>query len=442
MKHFPPHLSAATRRLYWALQVVAHLLVPVVFLGLLWRARREPGHLSGLHERLGLGPTGKTGAVWLFTASVGEIRAASPLVRRLRAAGRPVLLTYQSPAGKAEGQRLFPDDPGITHRFVPLDLFWAVRLFLRRARPTALIVLEIEIWPSMLIESYRHGLPLIMANGNLLSRSINKAGILRRHLLTLYQLFSAIFTRGEDYRQRYISIGVDDHRIRIVGEMKYDQLNEPAHLALGAALRDKWRGLNKVLLIASSVQDEEPLLLPMVTRLLAENPGFGVIWAPRSPQRFGPVAAALTKAGFSPIRRSSVPDLATANIQTTRVIVGDSVGEMDIWYQMADLVFVGASLVPMGGHNIMEPLSLGKPVVMGPSTYGIAFAAEPAGNMGAFTSMADAASLEKAISSLLKSDKDLAEMAAAAETFAKDQKGAADRTAQGVLALLSSGKER
>lgn len=433
-------LPASTRALYALLQGVAHLVLPFLALFLLARARKEPGHLRHLSHRLGLGPVGAPGAVWVYAASLGETRAASPLVRRLRAAGREVVLSHQSPAGLEEGWRLFPDDPGIVHRYAPVDLFWAVRLFLRRARPLALVVLEIELWPAMLIETARAGVPVIMANGNLLERSMGTGrglkGALRGHLMRLYRLFDAIFTRDGAYRDRYLRVGVDPARLRVVGEMKYDQWVDPAHPAMGRALRARWPGAARVLMVASSVEAEEPALLAMVGRLLAADRGLRVVWAPRSPQRFEAVAAALAAAGLTVARRTGLGPGMAGPVPAAQVMVGDSIGEMNAYYPAADLVFVGASLVDHGGHNIMEPLALGLPVVMGPSTYGIAFAAGPAAAAGAMESLPDAAALEARIAALLADPARLAAMADAARRFAAAHTGAADRTAAGILAAL------
>jgi 3-deoxy-D-manno-octulosonic-acid transferase len=432
----PGALPAATRALYLLSQAVAHLALPLLPLLLLARARKEPAHLRHLSHRLGLGPVGAPGAVWVYAASLGETRAASPLVRRLRAAGLPVILSHQSPAGLDEGHRLFPDDPGITHRYVPIDLFWAVRLFLARARPAALVVLEIELWPAMLIETARRGVPLVMANGNLLDRSIGSGRGLRRHLMRLYGLFSLILTRDQAYRARYLRVGVAPQRLQVVGEMKYDQWIDPAHPPMGRSLRARWPGAARVLMIASSVEAEEAILLPLVAGLLAADQALRVLWVPRSPQRFDAVAAALQAAGLTVARRSALGPGMTGPVPPAQVIVGDSIGEMNAYYPAADLVFVGASLVDHGGHNIMEPLALGLPVVMGPSTYGIAFAAGPAQAAGAMESLPDAAALQARIALLLADPPRLAAMADAARRFAAAHAGAADRTAAGLLALL------
>lgn len=428
-------LPLGTRVLYVAAQVVAQLLLPVIAVRLLLRARHEPGHLRHLSHRLGLGPAGPAGAVWVYAASLGETRAASPLIRQMRARGLEVLLTHQSPAGLAEGWRLFPDDPGVVHRYVPVDLFWALRLFLARARPRALVVLEIELWPAMLIETVRKGVPVVMANGNLLERAL-RPGWLRAHVSRLYRLFSAIFTREEAYRDRYLGIGVDPARIHVVGELKYDQWIDPAHPPMGRALRARWPGAERILMIASSVEAEEPILLPLVRSLLAADPGLRLLWVPRSPQRFAAVAGQLQAAGIATARRSALGPDMSGQMPDVRALVGDSIGEMNAYYPMADLVFVGASLVDHGGHNIMEPMALGCPVVTGPSTYGIAFAAGPAARAGACESLPDAAALQARIAALLADPPALARMSDAARTFAAAKTGAAERTVSGLVALL------
>jgi 3-deoxy-D-manno-octulosonic-acid transferase len=442
----PPPLGPRglmSRLIHAVVQVLAHLALPLVGLALIWRARKEPGHLHHLSQRFGLGPVGPQGAVWIYAASLGETRAVSPLVRHLVAAGHPVLLTHQSPAGMAESARLFAADPRVTRRYVPADLFWAVRLFLRRARPKALLVAEIELWPAMLREATRAGVPVVMVNGNLLAQSMAQhpglRGVMQRWILGHYQLFDTILTRTPDYRDRYLSLGVDPARVTVVGELKYDQWIDPAQVAAGKRLRSQWPGDAPVLMIASSVKDEEPALLALVQRLLA-RPGLQdlrVVWAPRSPQRFDALAQALTDAGLRVARRSRMGELATAVMpQGAQVLLGDSTGEMNVWYPMADLVFVGASLTGDGGHNIMEPMALGRPVVMGPSIYGIAFAAEPAAAMGAFASLSDATTLEHHIATLLGDPPALTRMATAATAFSATQTGAAARTVAALLPLL------
>ncbi len=433
-------LPFSTRSIYVVEQVLAHILLPFVMIILLLRSRKEPAHVKNLTHRIGLGRVQETGAVWIYAASLGETRAASPLIRRLREDGRKVLLTHQSPAGLTEGSRLFGDDVGVQQYYIPLDLFWAIRVFLTRFKPTILIVLEIEIWPAMMIETARRSLPIVMANGNLLESSLLKSGWARRHRNKLYLLFDHIFTRTEEYRSRYVRIGVAPSRITTAGELKFEQRIDPIQLTMGQKLRGQMRGVERVLMIASSVEGEEPALLQMAKRLLASDPGLRIVWAPRSPQRFQAVFDALDALQIDVVKRSALGQKMEKPLPEAKVLLGDSLGEMNVFYSMADLVFVGASLVSHGGHNIVEPLDLGRPVVMGPSTYGVDFAAAPAATAGAFESLPDEKALEARIAYLLKDKPTLARMSVAARKFTLNKTGATEKTVSGLASFLGQSR--
>jgi 3-deoxy-D-manno-octulosonic-acid transferase len=430
-------LQFSTKTFYVIEQIIAHMLIPLIILLLIFRSRKEPAHLKNLKHRIGFGPVGQKGAIWVYAASLGETRAASPLIYRLRSEGFKVLLTHQSPAGLAEGARIFGLDSGVTQCYVPLDFFWAVRIFLQRSKPLALVVMEIEIWPAMLIETARKGVLVTMANGNLLDRSTDKKDYLRRRLNNLYQIFNHIFTRTDEYRSRYLSIGVKPENVSVVGELKFDQLIDPAQLNLSKKLHSKLIGAQRILMIASSVRAEERLLLPMVVRLISADPGLRVVWVPRSPQRFRAVEDALTAKGVTVQKRSSMGSLIDGTPTNAQVLLGDSIGEMNVYYPLADLVFVGASLVDHGGHNVVEPMALGKPIVMGPSIYGVAFAASPAAIDGALEILPDAKALETRITALMLNSGSLAQMSAAATNFINNKAGAADKTCVGIKALLT-----
>ena len=435
-------LQFSTKTFYVIEQIIAHMLIPLIILLLIFRSRKEPAHLKNLKHRIGFGPVGQKGAIWIYAASLGETRAASPLIYRLRSEGFKVLLTHQSPAGLAEGARIFGLDNGVTQCYVPLDLFWAIRIFLQRSKPLALVVMEIEIWPAMLIETARKGILVTMANGNLLDRSTDKKDYLRRRLNNLYQIFNHIFTRTNEYRTRYLSIGVKPENVSVVGELKFDQLIDPAQLHLSKKLHSKLIGAQRILMIASSVRAEEHLLLPMVVRLISADPGLRVVWVPRSPQRFRAVEDALTAKGITVQKRSSMGSLIDGTPTNAQVLLGDSIGEMNVYYPLADIVFVGASLVDHGGHNIMEPMALGKPVLMGQSTFGIAFVADKAAHVGAFESLPNVSKLEARISLLLRDPQALKEKSLAASLFAQAQTGAADRTLHAMLELIPALNER
>jgi 3-deoxy-D-manno-octulosonic-acid transferase len=373
-------LPITTRIAYFIYQIVYHFALPLAGILALWRARKEPGHIQNVSHRWGLGPVGAKGGVWVYAASLGEMNAARPLVQEFLNHGHHVLLTHLSPAGFNRGVQQFGNNPQVTHLYMPFDCFWTVQLFLRRAKPAFGIVLEIEIWPSMLIEADRLSIPMFMANGNLLPNRMKRLQTWRRHGLYLYRLFDHIFTRSQDYVERYIATGVRPENISIVGELRLDTLPDQDLLAFGRNLRQTWN-TTFTFMIASSVKGEEVILQKIVANFLQAVPQARVIWVPRSPQRFDAIADLLHSCEIPYTRRSQITDSIKPKI---KVLIGDTLGEMDLYLGLADVVFVGASFTNMGGHNIIEPLSAGRPVIMGPSTYGIDFIAKPAQQAGVF----------------------------------------------------------
>ena len=373
-------LPNTTRVAYFIYQIAYHFALPLIGLLALWRARKEPGHLYNVSHRWGLGPVGATGGIWVYAASLGEMNAARPLVQEFLNDGHHVLLTHLSPAGFDRGVQQFGNNPRVTHLYMPFDCFWTVQLFLRRAKPALGIVLEIEIWPAMLIEADRLSIPMFMANGNLLPNRMKRLQTWRRHGLYLYRLFDHIFTRSQDYVERYIAAGVRPENVSIAGELRFDTQPDSALLAFGRDLRQTWN-TTFTFMIASSVKGEEVILLKIVADFLKAAPQARVIWVPRSPQRFDAIADLLHSCEIPYSRRSQLIDSLNSK---SKVLIWDTLGEMDLYLGLADVVFVGASFTDMGGHNIIEPLSAGCPVIMGPSTYGIDFIARPAQQAGVF----------------------------------------------------------
>lgn len=424
------------RRLYPAVQGLMHALLPLIAVWFAFRALREPGYGAHLHHRIGFGPVGAAGAVWVHAASLGETRGCSPLIARLLAAGHPVLMTHLTPSGLAEGQRLF-DDPRVAHRYLPLDLFWAMRRFLRRARPKLGLVCEADIWPALLIEAARAGLPMALVNGNLRGAAPSRG--IRAKILALTGLFALVLTRDEAQALRYAGIGVDPARIRVVGDLKFDQEPEPLALAAGQRWRALWPKADRVLLIASSRKGEEADLAALCKRLLSEA-GRRIIWAPRHPERFGAVARLLAEQGIDHVRRSQL-GAERAQMPQARVLLADTLGEMASLVAMADLVLVGGSLVDRGGHNISEAMAQGRPVVMGPSIHGLGEAGLAAVAAGALESWPDATALGRRIAELLEDPAEMAQKSEAARAFMRARAGAAERSMAALQPWLEGAAE-
>mgnify|MGYP001819315856 CR=1 FL=1 len=419
-------------------QLFAHIALLPALLFFLHRSRREPLYRKHFRHRFGFGPVGPKGSVWVFATSIGETRAVSPLVRALLEAGHTITLTHSSPAGLTEGKKLF-DDPRVTHSFVPFDLFWATAVFFARFRPAIALVVEGEFWPGHLMVANLTGTPILHLNGNLHENSLIRAKRFWGLRMDLLTRFNAILTKSEGHKSRYLRAGAEPDRVLIVGELKFDQWILPLQLEAGKALRASWALDRPVFLIASSVAEEEPALCEIVARVLSLEPRPKIVWAPRSPQRFGSVTDALLALDAHVVRRSDALDehLAGDIGDDIDVLVADSIGEMNAWYQLADIVFVGATLADKGGHNISEPLALGRPVLVGPSIYGITFPAEIARDAGAIKIEPSAQALGDETIALIGTPGALNAFAARAATFASQHVGATERSMQIINDVLA-----
>lgn len=433
----PPRLR--TRVFFAVWQVFAHLMLPFALLFFLARSRKEPLYRRHFYQRFGFGAVGPKGAVWVFATSLGETRAVSPLIRMMLERGHSVCLTHSSPAGLTEGLRLF-DDPRITHRYVPFDFLWSTWLFLSRLRPTIGLIVEGEFWPGHLQMANWLGVPMLHINGNLHQKSLDRARKTRNIRMDILTRFHAILTKSEGHRQRYLAAGVEPKRILIVGELKFDQWIEPIHLEDGNRLRADWSSDRNIFLIASSVTDEEQPLIGLVRQLLALDKPPRVIWAPRSPQRFSSVVEQLEECGISTSRRSECLDEDRKGVipADADVLVADSIGEMNVWYQMADLVFVGGTIDDKGGHNVSEPLMLARPVVVGPSIYGISFPATDADRDGAVRILPDIESIRDNVTRLQLDKSALDAFAKDAKSFALRHVGASARTMQVIEKVIET----
>ena len=414
-------LPLSTLLIYALYQTIFPFFIIYGLLIALKRSLKEPSHLKRLSDRFGLGPIGEKGAIWIYAASLGEMNAARPLVQVFLDNGHYILLTHLSPAGLEAGQKFFGDNPKVTHRYMPLDFFLLVRLFLLRARPSCGIVLEIETWPAMLVEADKLKLPMYLANGNLVALALKRLESWKRHSLYMYRLFNHIFTRSEEYVDRYRGTGVQLQDLTVIGDLKLENPRNPELIAKGQAWRKAWVDESFTLLIASSVQAEEEILIQSCIELFKKVPNMRVIWVPRSPQRFEALSKKIKNAGIVSTNRSKVfNDISPIN----RLLVGDSIGEMDLYLGMADIVFVGASFNNGGGHNIVEALSAGCPVVMGPSTHGIDEVAKDAASAGVFYSFAKPEEMTSFIIGISKSSQKLDQMRTASSTFCKMNVGA------------------
>lgn len=436
MRRFTHAESWKLRIGYLLYQLLFHLFLPFLVLLLLHRARKEPLYGKHLHQRFGFLKPTTTGRVFIFAASLGETRAATPVIRRLLDSGETILLTHSSAAGLAEGQRAFGteiDDGRVVSAYVPTDLFWALALFYRQHRPKLGLVVEAELWPAMLREAARLDLPMFQINGNYTERGFQRdKQKLWGFRLLFWRFYQLILTKSQERAARYIAAGVPQEAVKLVGELKFDQAIKDTQVDDAKRLLANSPPERAVFEISSSIEDEEAPLIAVLDALKSRlSPMPRMVWVPRSPQRFDAVAEQLTAAGYTVGKRSALLDqnLKPKDFaQWPDVFVGNSIGEMDFYYSLADVVFVGATLAPMGGHNIIEPLALQKPVMTGPSIHGILYPAIEAIEAGALRMYNSGNEMAVDLIDLFENVEKLKAFQSATQGFNALHKGAADRT--------------
>ena len=379
--------EALARAAYTAL---LRLLTPGYLARLWWRGRREPGYREHLGERLGFGeadPKGSAAArpLWIHAVSLGETRAAAALVAELRRQrpGVRLLLTHGTATGRQAGAALL--GPGDAQAWLPWDTPGAVRRFLRRHRPRLGVLMETEIWPNLMAESQRAGVPLVLANARLSERSHRRGLRWPSLFLPAVRALAASLAQTEADAVRLRQCGARE--VQVCGNLKFDVEPPPRLVALGQAWRER---LGRTVVLAASTREGEEASLLRRWRLVPE-PRPLLLIVPRHPQRFDAVVAEVATAGWACMRRSTLPEGPDAAATAADVWVGDTLGEMPLYYGMADVALLGGSFEPLCGQNLIEAAACGCPVVMGPHTFNFAEAAEQAQRAGAAVRVPDLA---------------------------------------------------
>jgi 3-deoxy-D-manno-octulosonic-acid transferase len=414
------------RRLY---SLAWWLALPVVLARLWWRGRKEPGYREHIGERLALIPQRSDSAplIWLHAVSVGETRAAAPLIDLLlaRYPSHDLLLTHMTATGRATGAALFAQyGKRLRQAYLPYDIGCIVERFLVRNAPQICLLMETEIWPNLMARCSARQIPVVLVNARLSERSLKKAQQLGGLMRDATRQLRCVGAQTANDAERIRSLGVAN--VAVTGSIKFDVIPSAASLVLGQQLRQQIGG-RPVLLCASTREGEEAMILDA---LVASNlpPTTLLILVPRHPQRFDAVATLVTSRGLSLQRRSI---LGEANIDAD-VLLGDSMGEMFSYCVASDIVAIGGSLLPLGGQNPIEACAVGKPVLFGPHTFNFSAVSEDAIAAGAALRVADVAALLRDAGALLRDDALRLAMGASALRFAQQHRGAAVRT----MALL------
>jgi 3-deoxy-D-manno-octulosonic-acid transferase len=418
--------------------ILLMLATPLMLLRLWLRGRRERGYRQNIGERFGDFTQAKLrDAIWIHAVSVGETRAAAPLVAALRTRfpHHPILMTCMTVTGRATATELYGDFATIA--YLPYDFPWASRELIQRFDPQILLIMETEIWPNLIASCRDAGIPALLVNARLSERS--RAGYARwapvRALIGEAVQSLQVAAQSSEDAQRLTSLGAAN--VLVTGNMKFDIEPSQNQVALGI----KWRNAlaennspRKVLLAASTREGEETLIIDAYKKNfddLARRRTLLVI-VPRHPQRFDAVHVQMVSAGLRVQRRS----ISTQIARETEAWLGDSMNEMFAYLAMCDVAFIGGSLVPVGGQNLIEPCAMGKPVLMGPSDFNFADAAKQAEAAGALIRVSDANQLAITARELLDDNGRTVIMSQRALAFTAQHRGATNKTINLVTNLL------
>ncbi|MCS6125490.1 lipid IV(A) 3-deoxy-D-manno-octulosonic acid transferase [Shewanella baltica] len=340
---------------------ILYLLSPLLIVYLAFRAIKSPDYRGRWGERFGLTRLKSTDLL-IHSVSMGETLAAIPLIRLIMQSHPElsITVTTTSPTGSAEVRKAFGDS--VQHCYLPFDLPWCVRRFLRQVSPKWCVIMETELWPNLIAVAAKRGVRLMLANARLSTKSAAqyaKHPTLNRPML---QRLDVIAVQTQVEAQRFIELGVSPDRVTVCGSLKFDLSITPERLANAKQLRQAWGRETSPIWVAGSVHPGEfDAMLTAHRQLLAQWPDALMIIAPRHPEQFSAVAEVVASQGFESVRRSgNFPVTAT-----TQVLVGDTMGELLTFYGAADQAFVGGTLIANGGHNPLEPVAMGVPVMVG-----------------------------------------------------------------------------
>ncbi|MBX8510634.1 lipid IV(A) 3-deoxy-D-manno-octulosonic acid transferase [Pseudomonas cichorii] len=413
-----------------------HLGLPLVALRLWLRARKAPAYRQRIGERFAVGlPAMQRGGIWVHAVSVGESIAAAPMIRALLAQypGLPVTVTCMTPTGSERIKAMFASEPRIQHCYLPYDLPWAAGRFLDHVQPRLGIIMETELWPNHIHQCARRNIPVVLANARLSERSARgyaRFAGLTRPMLAAMSWF-AVQTEAE--AQRFRDLGARPECVAVTGSIKFDLSIDPQLPEQAAQLREQWQATGRPVWIAASTHaGEDESVLAAHRQLLSSHPDALLILVPRHPERFNSVHELCQQQGFTTVRRSS----GQAVTPDTSVLLGDTMGELLFLYALADSAFVGGSLVPNGGHNLLEPAALAKPVLSGPHLFNFLEIAALLRQAGALEEVGDPDALATAVQRLFDQPQLARSMADAGLGVMKANQGALQRLLDGVAICL------
>lgn len=350
----------------WRYNLLLHLLLPFVYLRLLWRGRTVPTYKQNIEQRFGGHKNLPQHGIMIHAVSLGETLAAQPLVNALlkNYPHFPVIITNTTATGAERARALWGDK--VTQCYLPYDYSWAMDKFLLQSQPRLIIVMETELWPNLLALAQRKKIPVLLANARLSAKSAEGYSKIQGLMTPMLQALSVLAAQDQDTAQRFLDLGAPATTVQVTGSLKFD-LTLPDNLAERALeLKQQWQLDGRPIWVAASTHDgEDEIVLAAFKHIQQQFNQALLMLVPRHPERFDQVAELITKHGFSMARRSQ-QQAVTPDVE---VFLADSMGELLLWLAVADVAFVGGSLVNVGGHNPLEPAALAVPIVTGQTMF-------------------------------------------------------------------------
>lgn len=346
--------------------VLLYLSLPFIFLRLWLRSRHDPAHRQRWKERLGsfICPPHYQHGIWIHAVSLGESIAAVPLIKGLhqRHPEVPIIMTSMTVSGSTYIQKTLRDE--VFHVYAPYDIPFAIQGFLNRTRVRGLVLLETELWPNTLLLCQKASIPVVLSNARLSERSYRRYRMILSFMKKSLSGLTAVAAHAHPDAERLIQLGIPKASIQVTGSLKFDHLTQTEQLGQTETFKKKW-GSRPVWMAASTHEGEEKIILNAFKEILAVIPQALLILAPRHPERFTKVIELSNRWKFEVVTRTSEKPCKNS----TQIYLLNTIGEVKAFYGAADIAFVGGSLIPSGGHNMLEPLSLGIPTIVGPHTF-------------------------------------------------------------------------
>lgn len=404
--------------------ILFYLALPLIVMRLIWRGLKAPDYFKRWNERFGFiaERTSKQKLIWVHAVSVGEAEACRPLIQGLqeRYPEHQILITTMTPTGSSRVKSLFADK--VLHVYLPYDLPFAIKRFLKAMRPQFGIIMETELWPNLILICAEQSIPVAIANARLSARSAHGYQKVSKLTHQMLQSLPLIATQTHSDRERFLQLGARKEKLHVVGNLKYEITLPASAIERAESIRALW-GNRPVFIAASTHEGEEEQILDAARKIRGQFRDLLLIIVPRHPERFDRVAALCRRSGLNTLRRSENKP-CSSQIQA---LVVDTMGELSIFYGTADVAFVGGSLVAHGGHNLLEPAALSRPVITGPHYFNFLEVTKQFLDQHAAIEVKDPEQLADTVIELLKAPQRRAEMGDAGRQLIEQSKGASQR---------------